>query len=159
MTEAHAASPVLADLHRKHKERQERLKAAAIKEITVQPITVTPPPQEPVPEPVRGNSIPPSWNSFDIVMHELCAYFKVRKEDILSERRLNYIADRRHLLAYMMYWLTDYTNPRIGARLGRDPTSIGYAIKRIQSNLPLYRKDIEELEARIKPLLPQKRKP
>lgn len=141
------ASPLLADLHLKHKERQARIKAAAI------PIT---PIAAPAQEPTSGSIRIPS-NSFDIILNELCEYFKVRKEDILSQRRLNYISSHRHMVAYMMYLLTSYTSTQIGTRLGRDYTTVNYAIKKIQNNLPLHRKDIEELEARIKPLLPKKK--
>lgn len=150
-----AASPsFLAELHEKHKERQARIKAAAIIEPVPAP-TVTPPPQEPVSAIIATQK---PRTSFEIVLNELSAYFKVRKEDLLSHRRLNYIASHRQLLAYMMYWLTDYSSSQIGDRMDRDYTTINYAIKKIQSNLPIHRKDIEELEARIKPLLPTKRK-
>lgn len=155
MTQAEAASPLLADLHEKRKARLARIQAASVEppKPKIVPVPIAASPQEPVPESKRISSN----NSFDIIFNEICEYFTVRKEDILSQRRLNYISHQRHMLAYMMYWLTDYTNPQIGIRMKRDHTTIGYAIKKIQSNLPLHRKEIEELEARIRPLLPKKK--
>lgn len=140
-----APAPLLADLHEKHKARQARIKAAAI-------------PTPPAPKPIPTTEIISIPNHFDIILREFCGYFEIRSEDVLSQRRLNYIADKRQLLAYMVYWLTDYTNPKIAARIQKDPSTVFYAIKKIQNNLPLHRKDIEALEARIKPLLPPKRK-
>lgn len=155
MEPAASTVSILDDLHEKHKARQARIKAAAFKALTEGASPIAAPPQEPV-STIAPLVIP---NQFEIILTEFCDHFKVRREDIMSARRLNYIATHRQLLIYMMYWLTDYTNYKIGAKINRDPSTVLYAIKKIQSNLPLHRKDIEELEARIKPLLPQKRKP
>lgn len=139
-TETAPITLTVAELHRQHKERQARIKAASVER----------PPAPPAP--IRIPS-----NSFDIISTELAAYFKVRVQDLISHRRIGFISASRHMLIYMMYRLTNYTSSQIGDRLDRDRSTITYAIKKIQNNLPLHRKEIEELEARIRPLLQQKR--
>lgn len=155
------ASPsFLADLHEQHKQRQARIKSRAIPEPI---ITITAPPQEPVaPFPMKlvegkalelGLEALRSKPSLDIILDEVIEYYKVRKDDMLSARRVNYLPERRHVCIYMMYLLTDFSLPRIALKVRRDHSTAIYALKKVQGNLDKHRMDIEALEARIRPLL------
>jgi chromosomal replication initiation ATPase DnaA len=42
------------------------------------------------------------------------------------------------------------TNPQIGVRLSRDPTTILHAIRKIKNELPALQPDIDEIERRIR---------
>lgn len=126
---------VLEDLHDEHKARQKRLQAAAIKK----PIPTPPPPRIDVPR-----------NSFDIVIKEVCTFYKVSEDNLLSSRRQFDIASKRQILAYMTYLMTKLTNPQIGSRMGRDPTTIWYAITKIHNNIGKYQTDIDQLEQLIR---------
>jgi len=127
---------ILASLHEEHKARQLRIKRAALKSLTenssleagqgpeIETVKQTPPEKS-----KKNNS------SFDIILNEICRYYNVRQIDILSTRRLNNISGPRHMLAYMMYHMTTMTTHQIAPRMNRDPSTIGYAIKKIKFHL------------------------
>jgi Bacterial dnaA protein helix-turn-helix len=145
------ATPILEEFHQQHKARQKRIKQAAICEAP----------------PMIDNSIPtpePEINprlsvmtTFDIIIDEICKYYSVRKLDILSARRVKAISNQRHMLAYMMYRMTSFTNPQIAPRMNLDPTSVYYGIKKIMANYETHKDAIEELERRINKLFSQKK--
>jgi chromosomal replication initiation ATPase DnaA len=149
----------LEALHEQHKARQMRIKRAAIKpECTlldiVQIIAEPEASQEPEPE-IRLNLA--GMSTFDIFIHEICRYYNVRKLDILSQRKINKISDQRHMLAYMLYRMTSFTNNQIAPKMHRDPTTIGYAIKKIMDNLDAKMPEVQALETRIASLLEQRK--
>lgn len=143
---------LLEELHEQHKARQARIKGAAIK-IAPEPIIdlISP---EPEPPPVVVEPPVPAWAKkppFEIIMSELCAYYAITREDILSSRRR--FADQRHMLSYILDIMTVLTYPQIGMRTHRDPTTIRYAIHKVRDGLPNRQQEIDELKARIAPLL------
>lgn len=143
-------STLAASLHEQHKARQERIKQAAVSN----------------PEPPRiihdfsgkeeRKKNKPKLKSiltFDIILNTVCEYYNVRKIDILSSRRLRNISAQRHMLAYMLYRMTSFTNNQIAPKMNRDPTTVGYAIKKMIDSADKFKEDIEELEKRISVLL------
>jgi len=147
---------ILASLHQEHKDRQLRISRAALKDVT-EPITITssaslekPPAPQVIERKITGST-------FDIILNEICRYYNVRELDILSQRKLNNIAERRHMLAYMLYRMTGMTSPQIAPKMNRDPSTVGYAIKKIQANLEKYQSDIDALENSIRELLALKK--
>lgn len=134
---------LLEELHEERKARLLRIEQAAIRPA---PSPILPP------EPLNVRDNLP-FNNFDIIMNEICAYYGDRVEDILSSRRQANLSQHRSILAYMVYLLTPLSNPQIATKMNRDPTSIGYAINKIKNNILLHRPIIEELEAKIRPLL------
>lgn len=143
----------IATQHEQHKARQLRLKQAALK-IAPPPAPPLPPP-EPTAEPEE--IIPPKKrifpNTFEATLYEVCRYYDVRERDVLSHRNIPAVVRCRHIIAYILYDITNMTNPQIGHRLNRDPTTVWYAIQKIRDNLEEHREDIEELESRIKTAL------
>ena len=130
---------VLDTLHVEHKARQQRLKDAALKEATA-PIP-KPKPQDQELEPIPAHN-------FDIIFREVCSFYKCRKIDILSYRKFKGLPECRGMIAYMAHHMTSMTNVQIGNKLGRDPTSIWYAITKIKPT-PKFKFDVLELEKRI----------
>lgn len=151
-------SSVLASLHEQHKARQLRIKQAAIKIHDPEPAPIAEPEPiaEPDPEPDKIVKLG-LVNTFDIIVNVICTYYNVRKIDILSNRRLRGIAERRHMLAYMLYRMTNFTNSQIAPKMNRDPTTIGYAINKVIDHLDQYQAEIEELEKRILELMSERR--
>ncbi len=149
----------LDSLHEAHKIRQSRLKEAAFKSITEpEPATI------PIPEPEieKISEEPPMIfpryrTTFDIVLHEICTYYNVRKIDIISPRRLNNICYPRHMLIYMLYRMTIFTNGQIAQNMRRDISTISYAINKIINDIKSHQSDIDELEKRILELLEQRK--
>lgn len=147
---------ILASMHEEHKARQLRIKLAAFKavmlpiEVKLDTVMEVIPEPSPDPEPDRSK-----WGSFDIIMSEVCKYYKVRKTDLLSPRRLNNIARARHVLAFVALRLTKLTTHQMAPRMDRDPSTVYYAIKKLEADLPSYQTEIDEIEARLKDLLPQ----
>src|SRR6266478_3075667 len=150
----------LDSLHEAHKERQSRLKEAAFRSVT------EPDDREPEPVPVSGETKEISEEqiftaryrtTFEIILHEICTYYNVRKIDIISPRRLNNICYPRHMLIYMLYKMTTFTNGQIAQNMHRDMSSISYAINKIIYNIKRHQSDIDELEKRILELLEQRK--
>lgn len=147
---------LLETLHEERKARLARIKQAAVEE--PEPPKIIPEPEEEEPSIQEEVFVNKGNNSFEIILFEICEYYKVRHEDILSSRRLNSIAEKRQILAYMLYLMTKLTNPQIASKLNRDPTSIGYAIHKIRNNMERYREDIALLENRAKQVMLQRGK-
>lgn len=146
----------LDDLHKEHKARKLRLQRAAFRAVTEPPKASTEPslPEEP-PPPEKPKLV--LFSTFDLIINDLCAYYNIRKLDVLSNRRIYDITKQRHMLAYMLYRMTTFTNPQIAAKMGRDPTTISYAINKIRDNLADHATEVEELELRIGDLLTKHR--
>lgn len=87
--------------------------------------------------------------SLDIILHELCRYYNMRAVDIMSSRRQTKIAERRQILMYLANKLTTLTNPQLGEKLGKDPTTIWHGVTKIQSNIEKYQEDLDKLETLI----------
>ena len=148
----------LATLHREHKERQQRLKQAAIK------IAPPPPAPEPVaasqqkpPEIVVNNPVVGITTTVDIIIREVCLFYGAKERDIKSNRRINNIVKVRHVLIYLIYNLSSFTAPQIGKKLNRDPTTVGYAIHKVEAQLESLREEISKLEEIIIPKIEQKK--
>src|SRR6266478_5931000 len=156
-TENNEMGEYLNSLHEAHKARQSRLKEAAFRSVTDEPEPV------PIPEPETGTIpeeqiIPLRYRTtFEIVLHEICTYYSVRKMDIISPRRLNNICYPRHMLIYMLYKMTTFTNGQIAQNMHRDMSSITYAINKIINNIKSHQSDIDELEKRIVEILEQRK--
>lgn len=145
----------LTSLHVEHKERQLRLKKAALKAVCIpEPAPESVPLVEAMPEIPKKKLF---VNTFEIILHEVCTYYNVRKLDILSQRRIKNIAEARHMLIYMLYRMTSFTNPQIAERINKDPSTVGYGIEAIEKNLERHKSDIDQLEALIAELLLQRK--
>lgn len=125
---------ILASLHEEHKARQLRIRKAAFKAVTV------PPPEEPQ---KHCSSI------FDATVYEACRFYNVRPNDVFPNRHAPEVVKCRHIIAYIMYDLTSFTNPQIGVMLDRDPTSIRSAIDKIKHSLDTLQPEINEIKRRI----------
>lgn len=146
----------LAELHEKHKARKLRLQQAAFKAVTVpEPLPQEP---EPEPEPVIEPPIKITSNNFDLILNEVCRYYDVRKQDVLSHRNMPFVVKCRHMVAYQLYNFTKLTNPQIGAKLNRDPTSIWYAIRKVKDNREELKAQLDDLEKIISDLITERGK-
>lgn len=133
---------LLETLHNEHKARRQRIKAAAYIPPTVEIRKISE-----IKKDIVGLKLRPS---LDVILHELCRYYDIRPEDILSTRRQAKIAEKRQILMFLANRMTMMTNPQIAERLDRDPTTIWYAIDKITSNLDKYRADLDKLEDLIR---------
>lgn len=141
----------LADtLHEQHKARQERIKQAAVPDSQKPRVIHDFSGKE---ERKKNKPKLKPLMTFDIIINVVCEYYQVRKLDILSSRRLRNISSHRHMLAYMLYRMTSFTNNQIAPKMNRDPTTVGYAIKKMIDSADQHKEDIEELERRITELL------
>jgi chromosomal replication initiation ATPase DnaA len=151
---------LLASLHEEHKARQERLKKAAFKEVTSIPQSAPPvnAPQNnaerlPSSDAAEGGAdaslIKKCSTTFDATVLETCQFYNVRPRDVFSNRHAPEFVKCRHIMAYILYDITSFTNPQIGKKMNRDPTSILHAINKIKSNLDTLQPDITEIERRI----------
>lgn len=140
---------ILASLHEEHKARQLRLKRAAFKAVTTEPNPPEPEPA-PAPEPEPVETPKTYFNISEAVIRETCDYYQIRPKHALSNRHEPEVVRCRHVIAYILYDITSMTNPQIGVRLSRDPTTILHAIRKIKNELPALQPDIDEIERRIR---------
>jgi len=130
---------ILETLHEEHKARLKRIEKAAVKPPEPQPIRKI--------ADIKRQMVEVKLKpSLDIILHELCVYYDVMPEDILSKRRQGRIAERRQIFMYLANKLTFLTNPQIADKMDRDHTTILYGITKIQSNLGEYASDLDKLE-------------
>ncbi len=143
---------LVADMHRAHRERQARIKAAAFKKaanVDDQQVAVLERALE-VSWEERQKAIPipkASWFSIE-EMGELeiprgplvediqrvaCRYFDVKRNDLLSPRRDQRIAYPRQVAFYLAKTLTRKSHPDIGRRFGgRDHTTVLHGYRKIE---------------------------
>lgn len=75
------------------------------------------------------------------------------KEEICSKTKKREVAEPRHVCAYLISELTDYSQRQIGAFLGRDRTTIINSIevmKKMIMNDPSFEKDVKDMISEIK---------
>jgi len=152
----------LDSLHEAHKARQSRLKEAAFRSVTEpDPIPISEPETdiiEAIEEQIVEEIATPRYRTtFEIILREVCTYYNVRKIDIISPRRINNICYSRHMLIYILYKMTTFTNGQIAHNMHRDISSISYAINKIINNIKSHQSDIDELEKRIVEILEQRK--
>jgi len=153
----------LESLHQERKERLERIKQAAeaLEETRRPPFNPDPPVIIPpsVSITVRSTSPEPPpcnviiINKFDLILTQLCMYYKVAKFDILSQRRSNFIAEKRHVFIYLLNSLTNMSYSQIGKKIGRDHTTVTHAMQKMRSRYETYKADIEAIQERIRKVL------
>ena len=131
---------VLADLHEDHKKRVNKIKTAAFKELVEKP------------KEIRYTS------TSNLIIDVVAEYYKVSRNDILSQRRDASTVKARQMVCYMMYLATKYTNPQIGSFLDRDATTVHHALKKIRAKKSRHQEAIDALEPRIKKLISEKKK-
>lgn len=138
---------VLDRFHEEHKARQLRLRRAAFKEVTVEPKPqLEPEHPDPVPEIPQQQYCSTVFNA---TVREVCEFYNVRPRDAISNRHSPEFVKCRHIIAYILYDITSMTNPQIGRKMDRDPTSIFHAIAKIKKTLEELQPDITEIERRI----------
>ena len=145
----------LTTQHQDHKDRQLRIKRAA--KVVIQPAIEAKLDAVMEIAPEEAEDLGPDrskWASFDLIIYEVCRYYKIKKSDLLSPRRFNNIARSRHVLAFIALRLTKLTIHQMAPRMDRDPSTVYYAIKKVEADLANYQTEIDEIEARLKPLLP-----
>ena len=75
------------------------------------------------------------------------------KEELCSKTKKREVAEPRHVCAYLISELTDYSQRQIGAFLGRDRTTIINSIEVIKKQImndPSFEKDIKDIISEIK---------
>src|SRR5258705_1051054 len=149
----------LDSLHEAHKARQHRLRKAALKAVTAALNSVMEPEPELLPEPPQNAEAPvvKYFTTFDVIINEICAYYNVRRLDVLSQRRIDNVCHAGHMLAYMLHKMTSFTNGQIAHNMQKDMSSISYAINKIINHIQSHQSDIDELEKRIGKLLAQRK--
>lgn len=137
---------LLETLHEERKARLKRIEGAAVK-----------PPENQVIRKIadiRRNMVEVKLKpSLDIILHELCIFYDVMPEDILSKRRQGKIALRRQIFMYLANKMTFLTNPQIAEKMDRDHTTVIYGIAKIQNSLPEFGDELTKLEDIIRETL------
>jgi chromosomal replication initiation ATPase DnaA len=133
--------------HKAHKERQDRIRKAALADLIKPLPAFQPPPPLPVNEIVIQPCVPQEQylSVYDLVMKRVCERYRVRREDVLSNRRLGNIVKARHAIIVMLYRFTKWTNFKIADKLKRDPSTVFYVLQK-QEQRPF---DFSELEMQI----------
>jgi chromosomal replication initiation ATPase DnaA len=137
----------IASQHQLHKDRLDRIRKAAFKELT-KPLPVELPE---LPVPVIYPAEPEKYFSIsELIIRMACQRYNVRKHDIMSARRMGNIVKARHAIIVMLYQFTKWTTFRIADKIGRDPSNVFYVLQK-QERHPI---DFSELEKQIKERIP-----
>ena len=135
----------IASQHQLHKDRLDRIKKAAFKELTKPLIEL----------PVAVPTIYPAetekyFSISELIIRMACQRYNVRKHDLMSARRMGNIVKARHAIIVMLYQFTKWTTFRIADKIGRDPSNVFYVLQK-QERHPI---DFSELEKQIKEKIP-----
>ena len=152
----------IASQHQLHKDRLDRIKKAAFKELTkASPGGVSSLPSgenDPAVTPdypgagaIHIDERPEKYFSLsELIIKMACQRYNVRKHDIMSARRMGNIVKARHAIIVMLYQFTKWTTFRIADKIGRDPSNVFYVLQK-QERHPI---DFSELEKQIKERIP-----
>ena len=89
-------------------------------------------------------NLPENKVSIDIIQTEVCKFFKISKNEMLSSRRSRYLVRPRQTAIYLTKILTSKSLPEIGREFSnRDHTTIIHSVKTIEK---IKQKDPEMLE-------------
>jgi chromosomal replication initiation ATPase DnaA len=134
--------------HQLHKDRLDRIKKAAFKELTKPIVAVELPP---LPVPVIYPAEPEKYFSIsELIIRMACQRYNVRKHDLMSARRMGNIVKARHAIIVMLYQFTKWTTFRIADKIGRDPSNVFYVLQK-QERHPI---DFSDLEQQIRERIP-----
>ena len=78
-------------------------------------------------------SIPENKVTMDVIQTEVCKFFKISKNEMLSSRRSRYLVRPRQTAIYLAKSLTSKSLPEIGrAFANRDHTTVIHSVKTIE---------------------------
>ena len=78
-------------------------------------------------------SIPENKVTMDVIQTEVCKFFKISKNEMLSSRRSRYLVRPRQVAIYLSKILTSKSLPEIGREFSnRDHTTIIHSVKTIE---------------------------
>lgn len=87
------------------------------------------------------------------IQQEVCAYYRLRMEDLKGKKRTKNVALPRQIAMYLCRELTDSSLPKIGEEFGgRDHTTVIHAHEKITRTLSMDRslqQAVEDLQRRI----------
>ena len=145
-------TPAQLAAHEAHKARQARMS------VGVTPVATLPaPPVSEAPKPLvrqveEERRRPPTIHEIGEAVGE---HYKVRFDDIKSERRTKNVIRPRFVTAYLAKELTGFSYPRIGRAIGgRDHTTIWNAIQSIEGALKFEPELVETISVLKKKLQP-----
>ena len=98
-------------------------------------------------------SIPENKVTMDVIQTEVCKFFKISKNEMLSSRRSRYLVRPRQTAIYLAKSLTSKSLPEIGrAFANRDHTTVIHAIKKVEDlmhNDKKFEQEVQEISNRI----------
>lgn len=91
--------------------------------------------------------------NFEMVLNEVCAYYKIEPDQIFTKSRKREISDARQMIMYMAKKHAKMLLTAIGTRLSRTHATVLYACKNIEERLPLEKQLQEDVATIEKSLL------
>ena len=85
--------------------------------------------------------------NFEMVLNEVCAYYKIEPDQIFTKSRKREISDARQMVMYMAKKHAKMLLTAIGTRLSRTHATVLYACKNIEERLPLEKQLQEDVAA------------
>jgi hypothetical protein len=80
---------------------------------------------------------PPPRDTVKVILRRVARMHKVTVDDILSDRRPNWLIKPRFHAAWLLYRFTKLTLPGIGKRMNRDHSSVMHALSRVTAQKPV----------------------
>jgi chromosomal replication initiator protein len=85
--------------------------------------------------------------NFEMVLNEVCAYYKIEPDQIFTKSRKREISDARQMVMYMAKKHAKMLLTAIGTRLSRTHATVLYACKNIEERLPIEKQLQEDVTA------------
>lgn len=108
----------------------------------------------PAPIPDPEDALPTfSLNAMKSILNHVGATYGVTPTDIVSNRRTKVVALARQVTCYVARQCTGYSYPQIGRKIGRDHTTVLYAVSHVEDLMkadPDFAAQVNELVARHK---------
>lgn len=85
--------------------------------------------------------------NFEIVVREVCAYYKLDPDVLFTKSRKREISDARQVVMFLTKKLTELPLTNIGRQLGRSHATVIYALNSLQERIAIDRQLRDDLEA------------
>jgi hypothetical protein len=88
-----------------------------------------------LPASIHVNVYPVTFSAHDRIIRTVCRVFDIRLQELMSERRNQWVAEARQVAMALTVRLTKYSLPKIGNLFDRDHTTVLHAVRKMRPHI------------------------
>lgn len=90
---------------------------------------------DPAPASIPVNVYPVTFSAHDRIIKTVCRIFDIRLQELMSERRNQWVAEARQVAMALTVRLTKHSLPKIGYLFDRDHTTVLHAVQKMRPHI------------------------